>query len=129
MSTRNMFSWRNKKNVMLIPILSGAMNKKIHVCMEKYHIYTKLNKLKTRIRLSIKQFDRDPQCLPFSQHYLDCTMRKRVFGYMRTAKAQISLCICTVRSGSSQSSSTIMDHCRMYQWRANAQMRLCTCKG
>ena len=47
-------------------------------------------------------------------------MQKRVFRHMRTAKVQISLRIRVVRSGHSLSTS------RVYKWRANARMRLCT---
>ena len=56
-------------------------------------------------------------------------MRKRAFGHMRTAKAQISLRIRAVWSGPSLSANRIIGHYRMYQLRANARMRLCACVG
>ena len=56
-------------------------------------------------------------------------MRKRVFRHMRTAKAQISLHICAVKSGPSLSASRIIGHYRMYEWRAKAQMIHCAYAG
>ena len=56
-------------------------------------------------------------------------MRKRVFGHMRTAKAQISLHICAVWSGPSLSAYRIIGNYRMYQVKSNARMRLCACVG
>ena len=56
-------------------------------------------------------------------------MRKHVFGHMRTAKAQISLRIRAVWSGPSLSESRIIEYYWMFQWRANARMRLCACAG
>ena len=53
-------------------------------------------------------------------------MRKPVFGhmrYVRTAKAQISLCIRAVLSGSLLSAARLIGYYRMYKWRAKAQMR------
>ena len=43
------------------------------------------------------------------------------------AKAQISLRMRAVWSGPSLSASRIIGHYRMYEWRANARMRLCAC--
>ena len=54
-------------------------------------------------------------------------MRKRVFGHMRTANAQISLWIHTAWSRSSLSGHRITGHYRIYQWRANARLRFCPC--
>ena len=56
-------------------------------------------------------------------------MWKRVFGYMRTAKANISLRIRAVWSGLSPFNYRILEKKGMYQWRAHAQMRLCACAG
>ena len=56
-------------------------------------------------------------------------MRQRVFGHMRTAKAQISLRIRAVWSGPSLSANRIIGYYRMYQWRANARMRPHACVG
>ena len=56
-------------------------------------------------------------------------MRKPVFWSIRRAKVQISLSIRAVWSGSSMSACTIMEHNKMYQWKANAGMRLCACVG
>ena len=50
-------------------------------------------------------------------------MRRCVFRYMRTAKAQISLCIREVWSVLSLSAD------RMYKWKAKARMMLCACAG
>ena len=57
------------------------------------------------------------------------TMRKRVFGHMRTAKTQISLRIRAVWSGPSLSANRIIGYYRMYDWRINVQMILCACSG
>ena len=46
---------------------------------------------------------------------------------MRTVKAQISLRIRTVWSEPSLSANRITGHHRMYQWRANARMNICSC--
>ena len=46
--------------------------------------------------------------------------------HMQTAKTQISLCI---GAGPSLSANQIIEHYRLYQWRANAQMRFCACAG
>ena len=46
---------------------------------------------------------------------------------MRTAKAQIRLRGRAVWSGHSLSADRIIWHHRMYQWRANARMKLCAC--
>ena len=54
---------------------------------------------------------------------------KRVFGHMRTAKAQISLHIGAVWSGPSLSVNRIIGYYRMYERRSKAQMILCTCAG
>ena len=62
-----------------------------------------------------------------SLDYMSCAMQKSVFRYMQTLKAQISLCIPAVRSGPSLSANRIIGHYRMYQWKANAWMRLCPC--
>ena len=51
----------------------------------------------------------------------------RVFGYMRTTKAQISLRIRVVWSGHSVSANRSIEYYRMYQWRANVRMRICAC--
>ena len=56
-------------------------------------------------------------------------MRKRAFGHMRTAKAQISLRIRAVWSGSSLSANRIISYYRMYEWRANTKMILFACAG
>ena len=45
-------------------------------------------------------------------------MQKCVFENMRTAKAQISLGIRTIRSGPSLSANRIIEYYKMYQWRA-----------
>ena len=56
-------------------------------------------------------------------------MRKHVLGHMHTEKAQISLHICTVWSGPSVSTTRIIGHCRMLEWRAKACMIFCVCAG
>ena len=58
-----------------------------------------------------------------------CAMLKHVFRHMLTAKAQISLCIHAVWSGPSLSTDRIIGYYRMFQWRGNAQMRICVCAG
>ena len=63
------------------------------------------------------------QVQPSRQHHA------HVFGQMWTAKAQISLHICPFLSGPSLSTSRIIVHYKMFQWRANTQKRLCTCTG
>ena len=45
-------------------------------------------------------------------HHLGCAMRKRVFGHMRTAMAQIRLCIRAVWSRPSLSAYRITESCR-----------------
>ena len=54
---------------------------------------------------------------------------KRVFGHMRTAKSQISLCIYAVWWEPSLSANIIIRHYKMYQCRANTRMKLCACVG
>ena len=56
--------------------------------------------------------------------YMGRAMQKRVFEHMRTAKAQISLGGCAVGSGPSLFANRIIGHQKMYEWRANARMRL-----
>ena len=56
-------------------------------------------------------------------------MRKRVFGHMRTAKAQVSLRIRTIWSGPSLSANRIIGYYRMFEWRAKIQMILCAYAG
>ena len=51
-------------------------------------------------------------------------MQQRVFGHMLTAKAQIRQRIRAVWSGLSLSADRTIGYYRMYQWRANARMRL-----
>ena len=58
-------------------------------------------------------------------YHMGHARQKHAFEHMRTAKAQISLCICAVWSGPSQSAYRIIERHRMYQWRANVRMRLC----
>ena len=48
-------------------------------------------------------------------------MQKRVFGHMRTAKAQISLCIRTVWSGPSLTANKMIGYYRTYERRAKAR--------
>ena len=48
---------------------------------------------------------------------------------MRTAKAQISLRIHAVRSGSLSAINRITGSSRMYEWRAKARMIFCACAG
>ena len=55
--------------------------------------------------------------------------RKRIFGHMRTSKAQISLRIRAVWSKFSLSANRIIRYHRMYQWRAKARMGPCACAG
>ena len=55
--------------------------------------------------------------------------KKMIFGHMQTAKAQISLHICTFWSGPSLSTNRLFGYYRMYEWRAAAGMILCTCAG
>ena len=64
-------------------------------------------------------------------HNIICNtvMRRRVLEHMRIAKTQISLRICAVWSRPSLSAVRIVGYNRMYQWRANARMILCTCAG
>ena len=56
--------------------------------------------------------------------YLVHALWKSIFGHMRTAKAQISLCIHTVWSGPSLSANRVR-YCRMYEWRAKAWIEPC----
>ena len=56
-------------------------------------------------------------------------MRKRVFGHLRKAKAQIRLRICAVWSGSLLYANRITGYYRMYEWRTKARMILCTWSG
>ena len=64
-----------------------------------------------------------------SAEYMGRSMRKRVFGHMRTAKTQISLRIRAVWSGPSLSANRISGYYKMYEWRAKARMILCACAG
>ena len=54
-------------------------------------------------------------------------MRKRVFGHMRTVKAQISLRIRADWSGPSLSANKIIRYYKMYECRRKARMILCAC--
>ena len=65
----------------------------------------------------------------FFRHYMGRTRRICVFGYMQTAKAQISLCIRAVWSGSSLSPYKLNGYYRMYELRAKSRLRLCACAG
>ena len=56
-------------------------------------------------------------------------MHKRILRHMQTAKAQISMCIRAVWSGPWLPADRIIGHYRIYQWKANAQMRFCACPG
>ena len=56
-------------------------------------------------------------------------MQKRIFGHMRTTKAQISLRICAFWSGHSLSANRITGYYRMYDWRAKDRMIICACAG
>ena len=51
-------------------------------------------------------------------------MQKHALWHMQTAKAQIRLRCCAVWSGHLLSANRIIWHYRMYQWIANARMRL-----
>ena len=62
------------------------------------------------------------------QPYMDRVMRQRIFGHMRTAKAQISLRIRAVWSGPSLSANKLIGK-EMYEWRAKARMILCARAG
>ena len=64
-----------------------------------------------------------------TEHLVRRTMRKRVFGHMRTAKTQISLRIRAVWSGPSLSANGIIGYYRMYECRAKARILLCACAG
>ena len=56
--------------------------------------------------------------------------KKRSLVHMQKTKAQISLCICIVWSGSSSSSCVSVDvYCRVYQWTQIRLIRLRACKG
>ena len=50
-----------------------------------------------------------------------------VSGHLRTARTQISLCICAVWSGSLR--SAIIGNYRIYEWRAKPQIILCAWAG
>ena len=56
-------------------------------------------------------------------------MGKHVFEHMWSAKAQISLHICTVWSRPSLYANRIMGYYRMYHWRTKVVIRLCACIG
>ena len=58
-------------------------------------------------------------------HQLDHAMQKCVSWHMRTANAQISLCIHTVWSRPSLPANRIIGYQRMFQWRGKGRMRLC----
>ena len=60
--------------------------------------------------------------------HISRAMRKRVFRRMRTAKAQISLCIVQSDQGHRCPQAELLDN-RMFQWRANTRMRLCPSAG
>ena len=60
---------------------------------------------------------------------MDPDMSKCVFEHMRSVKAQISLHIRTLWSGTWLYANRTIGHYRMYQWRANAHMWLCACMG
>ena len=64
-----------------------------------------------------------------SQCYVGSAMRKRVFGHMRTAKAQISLRMRAAWSGPSLFANRLTRYLRMYEWRAKVRMTLCACTG
>ena len=56
-------------------------------------------------------------------------MWKCFFRHMLTAKTQISLHINAVWSGPSLSTKSVFGYYKMYEWRAKAQLILCTCTG
>ena len=57
------------------------------------------------------------------------TMPKSIFGFERTAKAQISLRIRAVWSGPSLSANIIIWYYRIYEWKTKARMIFCACAG
>ena len=59
------------------------------------------------------------------QNNMGLAMQKRVFGLMRTVKAQISLRIRAVWSGLSLSANRIIGYYMIYEWRACARMKRC----
>ena len=59
---------------------------------------------------------------------MDHAMQKHIFRHMLTAKALISLVICAFWAGPSLSANRIIGFW-MYEWRAKAQILLCTCAG
>ena len=60
---------------------------------------------------------------------MGCVRWKQVFGHMRTAKVKISLRIRAVWSGPSMSTNSIIGYYMIFQWRANAMVKLCTWAG
>ena len=60
-------------------------------------------------------------------NYIGWAMWKPVFGRMRTAKAQISLRIGAGWSGPLLSANRVIGYYRIFQWRANARIRLRKC--
>ena len=62
-------------------------------------------------------------------HILGPAIRERIFGHMRTAKAQISLRIRAVWSEPSLSANRIIRYYRMYEWTAKTRLVLCACAG
>ena len=58
------------------------------------------------------------QCKLYQSYYMECAMRKRVFGHIRAAKTLIRLRIRAVWSGPSLSASRLIAYYRMYEWRA-----------
>ena len=56
-------------------------------------------------------------------------MRKRIFGHMRTANAQISLRIRAVWSGPSMSANRIIGYHKMCEWKIQVRMVFCVCAG
>ena len=67
------------------------------------------------------------ELIRFVYYSMGRAMRKRVFGHMRTAKAQISLRIRAVWSGPSLSANRIIGYYEMYEWRAKAPDDISAC--
>ena len=91
---------------------SGAFSRSLMRVTSKCFIFS-ISANKSMFTTSLRHFGR--------------AMRKRVFGHMRIAKAQISLRIHAVQSGPSLSANRIIGYYLIYKWRAKT--RECACAG
>ena len=114
---------RNMKNIRFFLCLKIFSFWRWKIKQEVTKVFSRVKKMQKIIQLSENSLMYISDCV-----YVGKTMRKRVLGHIRTAKAQISLCICAISSGPSLSVNIMARRYRMYQG-SSAHIILCACAG